>query len=101
MAAEEFWEDLGLSVALLVQEALRGQDVVRVAGRLKKSESLLYKWANPGSEQQPSLRQFLLLCRITGNYEPLGRVARACGFVLAPVGEPLAAMRVLVEELGR
>lgn len=98
---EEFWDDLDVSVSLLVQEALRGQDVARTAYRLKKSPSLIYKWANPGLEQSPSLKQFLLLIKFTGNYNPLRQIARACGFELVSRQDPLPdLLRVLNDLVG-
>ena len=93
-----FWEDLDASIAELVRELLIGRDVAQVAGKLKKSDDLLYKWANPNCEQQPSLKQFLKLMRLTGDYRPLARLAAAGGLVVAPKqGSPAAILRQLAE----
>lgn len=104
----DFWKDLPTSVSFLVRDLINGRDIPRIAARLREagvgkcSDSLLYKWANPNDEQQPSLKAFLLLIKITENCEPLDLIIQACGKKALPeerFGAATEALKALVGAL--
>lgn len=88
--SQEFWQDIDRSISFLVRDLITGRDVVRLAQELRKAgverctDSLLYKWANPNADQNPSLKQFLLLVKITENCEPIETINSACGTIACP-----------------
>jgi hypothetical protein len=88
--SHEFWQNINRSISYLVRDLINGRDVARLAEQLKNAgvakctDSLLYKWANPGAEQKPSLKQFLLLVKITENCGPVDSINEACGKVGVP-----------------
>lgn len=88
--SKEFWQDLDRSISFLVRDLITGRDVARLAAELRKAglqkctDSLLYKWSNPNAEQRPSLKQFLLLVRITENCQPIEIINEACGKIGVP-----------------
>jgi len=96
--SRDFWQDLPVTVSFLVRDLITGRDIPRIAAALREagvgkcSDSLLYKWANPNDEQQPTLKAFLLLIKITENCEPLDRVNHACGKITMLEEEYQAAM---------
>jgi len=73
-----------------VRDLITGRDVDRLAAGLRQvgvercTDSLLYKWANPNAEQKPSLKQFLLLVKITENCDPIDSINEACGKISCP-----------------
>jgi hypothetical protein len=99
-----FWDDLDLSISLMVQELLDGQvidelvDKLKDAGVQRISSSLLYKWANPNAEQAPSLKQFLLLVKICENCGPIESINEACGKVGVPDDDFLAGVKFYAAE---
>jgi hypothetical protein len=91
--SHEFWQDIDRSISFLVRDLITGRDVDRLVMELRKAgverctDSLLYKWANPNAEQAPSLKQFLLLVKITENCGPIDTINEACGKVGVPVDD--------------
>lgn len=102
--AGEFWQDIDQSVSYLVRDLITGRDVnwlvteLRRAGVERCTDSLLYKWANPNAEQQPSLKQFLLLIKITENCQPLEMVNEACGLIACPARDYREGIRYFDRE---
>lgn len=88
--SQEFWQDIDRSVSFLVRDLITGRDVARLVTELRRvgvdrcTDSLLYKWANPNANQAPSLKQFLLLVKITENCGPVETINAACGIIGCP-----------------
>lgn len=98
----DWWKDIDRSISWLVRDLITYSDPPDLATKLKKdgvgkvSDNLIYCWANPGREQLPSLKQFLLLVKHTENCEPLKTIVEACGYVVVPGHDLQIALKELV-----
>lgn len=88
--SHEFWQDIDRSISFLIRDLITGRDVARLVQDLKRAgvervtDSLLYKWANPNADQNPSLKQFLLLVKVCENCGPIESINEACGKIGVP-----------------
>jgi len=74
----------------------------KVARHLRKSDSLVHKWAEGDEPQVPNLEQFLETVLFTRDFEGVKRLAEACGFVVVRrKGSPAQVLRELAEDLER
>jgi hypothetical protein len=96
--APEFWGDLPRAISFMIRDLLFGRNIARVAQLLGKTDSLLYKWADPSQEALPNALQLFQLITITENCQPVVSAAQACGYDLVPRGlTDLEAMDCLVK----
>jgi hypothetical protein len=88
--------------ALLVRLSMQNISPKKVAGHLRKSDSLVHKWAEGDEPQVPNLEQFLEVLTFTRDFEGVKRLAEACGFVVVRRnGSVPQVLRDLAEDLER
>ena len=97
---------LGMEVkefaALIVRLSMTSHSPGQVARALRRSSSLINKWAEGDEAQVPNLEQFLETILFTRDFEGVKRLAQACGFIcVRREGTRAELLRELAEQLDR